>query len=1105
MKAPLPAVGSDIAMVTDANQQLVMQMLAIGYEQMDEKGLGDCLNRALLFKKTRYQMIRPAQLRSLLADLQRQKQLVFIDTGVVQNSAQTARYWKCPTTTRRAWIEKAKRDEWFESMAKSAAIILPYVDYYSKRQDVSYERLVRDTYLNIHAGDHNKIRNLEKEAIKYCDGYPNRYPIFITLMRAGEIDWNWMRQWSHEMQLTAIDQMVYHHLLHLEAMEPMIALLEQNRDNPVEQMGHYWRYYLYIVRLLRGETALARAVLEHPMAIAMKEYLSAWMVFLQGDNSQALQLFEQELKRWRKESGQRTLVFADLGAIWFTLAQLKAGVDTTQSDRLIGFIETTATRPTTLCPGFYQALRPLLMRLRYGDKGMNTDVPTVQSGSDSWSVFFQILVHSWIDATSAGKRIGELRQLHQIAFNHGHGWMAMQSAFLLARLDRTDTEMAQRAVHLNQQSGMTTLDTLFAPKESWEWSLATLLDIGRNQRAGGGQKSGGSRMAWFIQIGNDGSISLQPKEQLPGKTGGWSKGRAVALSRLFQSATEFDCASAQDIHVCQAIKKYKEGYYGGVSYVIDWQQALLALVGHPYVFSEEMPTVPIEIVRGEPALVAQEQRNQITIQFTDPIHPETQVRVIQESPTRLRVVAIDKIHQHIAQIIGPKGLTVPVTARDQALQAIVALSSRMTIHSTIAGGEQMEQAEVVPADATPWVYLMPAGSGLRVRMLVQPFSTGGPSFTPGQGGKTLFTEINGKKMQTTRSLRMERSRAEEVISQCPAIGMDETPPGQPFEWVVEDAEECLELLLTLQAQGERIRLYWPEGEKLKITRPVSFENLKLSIHGNRGWFEVEGQVNVDANMVLAMNQLLEQMGTMKGRFIPLGNGQFLTLTQELHKRLLDLRAFTERHGNSRRLHPLAAQAVDDLVTLAGEHQVDRQWQQHLKNIERAAALEPQLPSVLQAELRDYQLQGFFWLARLAAWGVGACLADDMGLGKTIQALTLVLTRAHSGPTLVVAPLSVLNNWVEEACRFAPTLNPLVFGGTKRQEQLEQLQPFDLVVCSYGLLQQEGERLATVTWQTIILDEAQAIKNSNTKRSQAAMELKGAFRMITTGTPIENRL
>ncbi len=140
----------------------------------------------------------------------------------------------------------------------------------------------------------------------------------------------------------------------------------------------------------------------------------------------------------------------------------------------------------------------------------------------------------------------------------------------------------------------------------------------------------------------------------------------------------------------------------------------------------------------------------------------------------------------------------------------------------------------------------------------------------------------------------------------------------------------------------------------------------------------------------------------------------------------------------------------------------------------AADVRPEVASTLQTELRDYQHEGFQWLARLAAWGVGGCLADDMGLGKTIQALALLLHRAADGPALVVAPTSVTFNWISEAHRFAPTLNTRVFGVGDRSALLKKLGPRDLVICSYGLLHSEAKRLQSQAWHTVVLDEAQAI-------------------------------
>nr|WP_218082324.1 DEAD/DEAH box helicase [Anthocerotibacter panamensis] len=302
-------------------------------------------------------------------------------------------------------------------------------------------------------------------------------------------------------------------------------------------------------------------------------------------------------------------------------------------------------------------------------------------------------------------------------------------------------------------------------------------------------------------------------------------------------------------------------------------------------------------------------------------------------------------------------------------------------------------------------------------------------------------------------------------------------------------------------------LEWPEGEKLRISHRASFDKFALTIQRQGDWFAADGQLQLDEHRVLDMQQLLEMLEKTPSRFVPLGDGQFLALTQEFRKRLDELRTFSEKHGKGLRFHPLAALAMEDLVEEVGGLQADQHWKAHIQRLREIERLQPELPSTLQAELRDYQTDGFRWLARLAHWGVGTCLADDMGLGKTLQALAVVLTRAPQGPTLIVAPTSVGMNWVSEAQRFAPTLQVIQFSSGERQKVLDTLQPFDMLVCSYGLLQQEevAQMLARVSWQTIVLDEAQAIKNTATKRSQAAMSLQGGFKLITTGTPIENHL
>jgi superfamily II DNA or RNA helicase len=156
----------------------------------------------------------------------------------------------------------------------------------------------------------------------------------------------------------------------------------------------------------------------------------------------------------------------------------------------------------------------------------------------------------------------------------------------------------------------------------------------------------------------------------------------------------------------------------------------------------------------------------------------------------------------------------------------------------------------------------------------------------------------------------------------------------------------------------------------------------------------------------------------------------------------------------------------------------------------------ELPEDLNAQLRPYQHQGVRWLHFLRTAGLGAMLADDMGLGKTLQALCAI-----QGRTLVVAPTSVVHNWLDEARRFRPSLGLCKYHGPRRK-----LDPdAELTITSYALLRMDQEELASVDWDTIVLDEAQQIKNPESQVAQAAYTLQGKFRISLSGTPVENRL
>ncbi|MFC7337934.1 SNF2-related protein [Haloferula chungangensis] len=168
------------------------------------------------------------------------------------------------------------------------------------------------------------------------------------------------------------------------------------------------------------------------------------------------------------------------------------------------------------------------------------------------------------------------------------------------------------------------------------------------------------------------------------------------------------------------------------------------------------------------------------------------------------------------------------------------------------------------------------------------------------------------------------------------------------------------------------------------------------------------------------------------------------------------------------------------------------------------------PAGLKAELRPYQLDGFRWLHFLAEHQLHGILADDMGLGKTVQTLAYLATRRaprkkDRKPSLVIAPKSVITNWEAEAARFTPKLKTLLLQGTSRGDRFSEIPTADLVLTSYPLLVRDHEILAEQHWDSVILDEAQAIKNPRTAAARHACSLPADHRFCLSGTPMENHL
>ena len=275
------------------------------------------------------------------------------------------------------------------------------------------------------------------------------------------------------------------------------------------------------------------------------------------------------------------------------------------------------------------------------------------------------------------------------------------------------------------------------------------------------------------------------------------------------------------------------------------------------------------------------------------------------------------------------------------------------------------------------------------------------------------------------------------------------------------------------------------------------------------WLDLEVQVSIDGEQVPLPDVLAAV--TREDEFLVLPSGLYVTLDRPEFARLHEVVALAAQLREAEDGHVRVG--ATDLSVWAELDELGVVDAQAATWVERATALRdlteiPQPEPVgLTTALRPYQLEGFWWLAFLHEHGLGGILADDMGLGKTLQVLALIqhaLSRGADDPFLVVAPTSVVTAWREQAITHAPGLRVGVVA--RRTDDVAAVaRDHDVVVTTYALLRLESEQFAALHWGGVVLDEAQQVKNHESKAYAAVRSLDADFRLAVTGTPFENRL
>ncbi len=638
--------------------------------------------------------------------------------------------------------------------------------------------------------------------------------------------------------------------------------------------------------------------------------------------------------------------------------------------------------------------------------------------------------------------------------------------------------------------------------KSWEATLTGMIQM-NNQDQKGKQESEKriyeeeKRIIYFVDGKRIKDIIEQRRPDPFSKWGGERQ-----LNRHDFIKCNYNSMNRQDIELARALGRTEIG--------LPDTKLIISFLGESgRLFSgnwEEPPYQEVEIVEDSPYLEIMAAEEGIKVSTNVDILKDSSASkdTVNFSDGRYIIVKTNPLQRDIISNMMKVG-TFPFTAVPLLKKTISSLSGILTIKTDLNNYGLIPTVEGTARIALRITPICDKG-GYALSITSAPVEDSPFRYEPGQGEELIYDTSGDEARFIHRDLQLEydnymlfRDFAEESnltfrsVTSC-EFSADET---------------LLKVLSWAYDHSEQSFVEWPEGRPLRFRGTVDAGDIEIIVKSKTKWFAVEGEIKID-DQEFKLDELLAGMRDRRfDEYIKLGDKDFIRMTETLKKRLETLDNLMNLKVGKQKTVPVYQ--VGTLAKILGEEggmhaQMDEEFKGLLNRMQDAYDSVPALPDGLKAELREYQKEGYIWMKRLDAWGAGACLADDMGLGKTVQSLAFILSKASEGPSLVVAPKSVVPNWDIETARFAPSLRVKILNKeNNREEIIKSAGPGDLIILTYGVLNTEADALKSREWNVVCLDEAQQIKNQNTKVSSAAMRLNAKSRIILTGTPVQNHL
>lgn len=578
---------------------------------------------------------------------------------------------------------------------------------------------------------------------------------------------------------------------------------------------------------------------------------------------------------------------------------------------------------------------------------------------------------------------------------------------------------------------------------------------------------GDERFVWVI---SEDKKTVSAKIQKKGKRG-WSQGRNASLERYLYEYSELLELSESDMALISHFE-YASCHWGN-NYPLS-KESLKLLVHASNIVNSNGDI--ISIVPEPSLLVIGEKKGLLKLERFPKNTKYTKVELLKERTAN--VYTFDATPDHVNRFFSLSKKIPPVPA-GHVESLIPLLGNEVDWYSTT---EKKGNITLGVWDENPHLWLNLLDGNLEISIEHQS-KDGSIRICSGHGETWVY---NGDKQWLLRDLKNEKKQAKILAD---SIGLASNTLGP----IIVNPSNISEVLDAISNMKD-IHIHWNANSKKVQT--LTPKNIDLNIKQKGDWFNVSGDATIDGGLVLDLQRLLESRRT---GYIDIKDQNLTIMVNDALRKqlsLLDSVLNDDLEVNCKMAYPLQKLIESMSVNSDNEwRELERKWSKSIPI--KSETLEP---------LRDYQRTSVQWAIHLLTHGFGACLADDMGLGKTLQALMVIEHFAYEGPSLVVCPKSVSLNWLQESARFTPKLTILDLEACKdRVKTLAAAKSGEVILISYGLVTRIEKELNEISWQSIILDEAQQIKNPNAQRTKVLVNLNAKHRMTLSGTPVENNL